>query len=216
MLTVMTFFTRSAAGVGILLSVLLLVLLMSRIRTGAMKWLFIPVIASIPSTFAVFILSYWFEIHHWRTAILRGGMEAFLYSGRLSILVIANILFVRTTDFRRLIEGLRSIWFPPVAVLLLITVFRFFPVFLDEVQRIYEVQRVRGLNKKQFLLPKYWLPLALPFIIVTIQRAYELALSFHLRGGMRLLRRKRLSFQRVDFIILGIAICVGILMTIYY
>jgi len=210
MLTMMTFFARSSAVVITLLIVMLLLSYFNRIRIGGMKWLFVPIVASIPVTLAVFILSYWLESKSPHTAIVRGIIEGALYLGRLSILLVANIVLVRTTDFRRLTEELRIIGLPATAVLLLATAFRFFPVLLDEVQRIFEVQRLRGLERKQLLLPSCWLPLALPFLVVTIQRAYELALSFYIRGGAEWSQRRTLAIRPLD--VLAVSLTAGVLL----
>jgi len=99
---------------------------------------------------------------------------------------------------------------PATAVLLLATAFRFFPVLLDEVQRIFEVQRLRGLERKQLLLPSCWLPLALPFLVVTIQRAYELALSFYIRGGAEWSQRRTLAIRPLD--VLAVSLTAGVLL----
>jgi len=200
-LTVMTFFSPTVLEVSFLFTVMVLLLVFNRIRIGNMKWLFIPVAASIPATLAVFILSYWMETRLVLPAIQRGCVEGFLFIGRLSILLIGNIIFVRTTDFRQLSEALSAIGLPSLPVLLLATVFRFFPVLLDEVKRVFEVQRMRGLRFRHLFIPKYWLPLALPFLIVTIQRAYELAISLYLRGGIGTTKLTKLSFGVQDALI---------------
>ena len=216
LLTLTTFFARSVEEVAILFSITLLLFFANRIRVGSMKWLFVPVVAAIPGTMAVFMLSYWLEERNVQSAAARGSVDAALYVGRLMILLVANIIFVRTTDFRRLTEELRLLGLPATFVVLLATVFRFFPVLLEEVRRIFEVQRLRGLETKQLVLPKYWLPMALPFLIVTIQRAYELALSFYLRGGLVALDRKRLSVCPSDIAAVGATAAVMAIQMAYH
>lgn len=206
--TVMTFFAKSLTEVSVLLLLMLLLLWVSRVGVGGLKWLFIPVLGAVPGTLGVFIISYWFESGNLHASVLRGSIEASSYLGRLCLLVVGNIIFVRTTDFRKLTEVLHDVGMPSMAVLLLATVFRFFPVLLGEVERVFEVQRSRGLKLRQLLVPKHWIALAIPFFVVTIQRAYELALSFYTRSGLIHGQRKRVSIHLNDVLAIGVVVCV--------
>jgi len=203
-LTVVVFFARSPWILG---GVLLydVVLLGGRgIHMGRLKWLFVPFLLSVPVTLAVFVISYWIEFSNFEEGLWRGLSDSGLFLMRILVLLMANIMFVRTTDMRRLGECLNAIHVPYTIVLLITTVFRFLPLIVEEVHRIVEVQRSRGLRPINLLLPRCFLPLVIPLLLINMQRAHDMALSMEMRGRMQKTRSIPLSLRWTDWTVIAL------------
>jgi energy-coupling factor transporter transmembrane protein EcfT len=182
-LTILIFITDQLALLLLLLLYILLFFRIGRIKTGGLKWLVIPFLMSLPLTYLVFIVSYWIDANDFYTGFSRGVFEASQFHLRILILILANILFIKTTDTRQLVHMLQVIHIPEIFILVLATVFRFFPILIDEGRRIIEVQRTRGIRPYHLLRPHHSLPLLIPLFIINMQRAQEMALSVRLRGS---------------------------------
>lgn len=199
-LTVCIFLTNQLEWLGLLLLYVLTGFLVSKVRLGILKWMLVPFIISVPTSIFIFIASYWVE-----TGSLAAGLEKGLYEGslfllRILILLLANILFVRTTDVRQLTSVLTALKFPETAVLLITSVFRFIPLMLEEGQRILDVQRTRGIKPLHLLLPNRFLPLVVPLLVINMQRSYEMSLSMQLRGGLQKEKNAAHTFSFSDIV----------------
>ncbi|ACF12906.1 cobalt transport protein [Chloroherpeton thalassium ATCC 35110] len=169
-----------------------------KIRLKEVKWFLLVFFASVPFTYAVFIASFWVEENRLSYGLEKGTIEATIFTLRLLILLLANLIFVKTTDIRRFSEQLHAIRVPRSITVLISTVFRFLPLIIDESARILEVQRVRGLKPTHLLKPRYFLPLVVPLITLNMQRAYEMALSMQLRGGLFPKKSQPVRFSKYD------------------
>ena len=198
-LTVGVFFARSPWMLAGMLLYILGLFLLGSARAGALKWLFVPFLLGLPATVAVFVVSYWVEFGDFQAGLWRGLSEGGLFLARILVLLTANILFVRTTDMRRFAECLDALRVPHTIVVLITTVFRFFPFIIAQAQRIVEVQRSRGLRPTHLLWPRRFLPIVIPLLLINMQRAHDMALSLEMRGGLRRRRQASLDLRWPDW-----------------
>lgn len=208
LLTTLVFFFKSPIVLGILSIYVLLLMVYSRTNLGTMRWLFVPFLMSMPVTFGVFIASYWVSFNNFVLGSQKGLAEGGLFFLRIFLLLVANILFVKTTDIRQFASALTQIQIPQTFVTLITTVFRFFPMMLQEGQRIIEVQRTRGVRPHHLLRPHHFLPIVIPLLLINMQRAHEMALSMKLREITLHSSSGPVIFGRRDFWILAIHTCV--------
>ncbi|MCD6335589.1 MAG: energy-coupling factor transporter transmembrane protein EcfT, partial [Candidatus Latescibacteria bacterium] len=168
-LTVVVFFARSPWVLGGMLLYTVGLFVLGGIRMGKMRWLFVPLLLSAPVTFGVFVVSYWVESGSLQAGLWRGLSDGGLFLMRIFVLLTANILFVRTSDMRRFAECLGALRVPHILVVLIATVFRFLPLIMEEVRRIVEVQRSRGLRPVHLLWPCRFLPIVIPLLLINMQ-----------------------------------------------
>ena len=107
----------------------------------------------------------------------------------------------------RLASILSALRIPPLIIVLITTVFRFFPLILQEGQRIIEVQRTRGIKPIHLLRPHHFLPIVIPLLLNNMQRAHEMALSMKLRGIDFFTSADAINLTLPDFFVLGIHGC---------
>jgi energy-coupling factor transport system permease protein len=182
LLTTVVFIVKSPVFLGFLAGYILIAMGVSRTGIGMMRWLFIPFLISVPVTTLIFVGSYWNELGSLRLGFIRGLTESGLFFLRIFLLLLANIVFVRTTDIRKFARSLSRIKIPQVFVTLIITTFRFFPMMIQEGRRIIEVQRSRGIGPRHLLRPHHFLPIVIPLLLINMQRAHDMVLSMRLRG----------------------------------
>ena len=216
LLTTLVFFVKSPIVLGLLSSYVLLLMICSRTGLGMMRWLFVPFLMSMPVTFGVFIASYWMSFNNFIPGLLTGLSEGGLFFLRIFLLLVANILFVKTTDIRQFARALTQIRIPQTFVTLITTVFRFFPVMLQEGQRIIEVQRTRGIRPRHLLRPHHFLPIVIPLLLINMQRAHEMALSMKLRGVVLHPSSESVAFRRLDFWVLVTHACLVLGVFIFF
>ncbi|MBN1351945.1 energy-coupling factor transporter transmembrane protein EcfT [candidate division KSB1 bacterium] len=203
LLTTLIFFIDSLPLLGLLSVYVLLLLWYSGTSMGMMRWLFVPFLLSMPLTFAIFIISYWMELNSFDVGLATGLNEGGKFFLRIFMLLVANILFVRTTDIRQFANALTRFRLPQTFVTLIVTVFRFFPTLLREGQRIIEVQRTRGMRPRNLLRPHHFLPIVIPLLLINMQRAHEMALSMKLRGIVLHTSDESIPFRIQDILILA-------------
>ena len=182
LLTTLVFLVRSPVILGILTGYILILMWVSRTGMGMMRWLIIPFLISAPMTTFVFIGSFWIELGSLQRGLTRGLTEGGLFVLRIFLLLLANIIFVRTTDIRQFAGAMTRIKMPEIFVTLITTTFRFFPMMIQEGQRIIEVQRSRGIRPRHLLRPHHFLPIVIPLLLINMQRAHDMVLSMKLRG----------------------------------
>jgi len=104
------------------------------------------------------------------------------YTARIGALMLANLLFLHATPLPELMALLRRLALPCRAALFLATLIRFLPSALQEVRRVVEAQRCRGLERRRLLTPSGLLALAVPLFLAQVQKSHDLALSLEIRG----------------------------------
>ena len=182
LLTTLVFIVRSPVILGILTGYVLLLMGASKTGMGMMRWLIVPFLISAPMTMLVFIGSYWTELGSLKPGFIKGFSEGGLFLLRIFLLLLANVIFVRTTDVRQFAGAMTRLKIPQVFVTLITTAFRFFPMMIQEGQRIIEVQRSRGICPRHLLRPHHFLPIVIPLLLINMQRAHDMTLSMRLRG----------------------------------
>jgi energy-coupling factor transport system permease protein len=202
LLTTLVFIVRSPVFLGFLTGYVLIVMGVSRTRIGMMRWLFIPFLISVPMTTCVFVGSYWSELGSLKLGFIRGLTEGGLFFLRIFLLLLANIIFVRTTDIRQFAVSLTRIKIPQVFVTLITTTFRFFPMMIQEGRRIIEVQRSRGIGPRHLLRPHHFLPIVIPLLLINMQRAHDMVLSMKLRGMALQATSRSVPFSSLDLWVL--------------
>ena len=95
-------------------------------------------------------------------------------------------LLLCTTELKDLVVALvEKVRFPAEYALMLVTILRFIPTFLGELEQITMAQRARGFkNDGRFPWQKWkgLLPLTIPLVRNALVRAQELAVAMQLRG----------------------------------
>jgi energy-coupling factor transporter transmembrane protein EcfT len=142
---------------------------------------------------------------------------------RLSLLTSTFSLFFSTTtpaEFRLALEALKL---PYRYAFSLSLAFQNLTIFDRETQLIREAQRSRGAWqppagwKKLIETTKDLISLTVPSIVMTTKRAWTMTEAAYARGFNSPKRNpyKKLRMQLKDWIIIGIAICAGILLVIW-
>ena len=118
----------------------------------------------------------------WREGIILGATWYGLFSLRLVVVVLSDLLVVKLTSFSNLILSLRSLRLPSRVVLFASALVSMLPNILSMALRVIEVQRCRGFEAKRMLRPSSFLPLFIPVFLAQMRRSADLALSLELRG----------------------------------
>jgi len=138
--------------------------------------------AGYPVAWLVFTVSYWDRGSPAPYNLYVGLHTSGEFALRLLVIVLANLLFIATTDPRQFARSLRGWRVPSELCLMFMTVLRFLPLAVGEVRRILDAQRCRGFRMRRLWRPDAWLPLTVPVLISTLHRAEGLAMSLELRG----------------------------------
>jgi energy-coupling factor transport system permease protein len=158
-----------------------LIILLSKILLGIIKWLLGLFIAGAPFLFAVFVIS-GYNIHgDWNTAFEWGSISFGLFFLKVKNLALLNIIIVKTSGAKDFISSLRSLGFPNKATIFITTLIRFIPQTFEEVKKIIDIQKCRGFNTKNLYNPKYFLPVFIPVFISQLNKANELSLTLEIR-----------------------------------
>jgi energy-coupling factor transporter transmembrane protein EcfT len=182
--TVLIFQVDSLLGLAILIIPLMLLNLSFLTGLSALRlWWFLPLL-SWPLTIAVFVLAYASGGAEWASAWNRGSSAGSIYFLRLLSLMLANILFVISTDKQQLAVILEQWHIPEKLRILLLSLFGFLPIFIHEGQRIVEVQRCRGIRLRHLFTRHHLLPLAIPLFVLIMQRSAEMAVAITLRSNL--------------------------------
>jgi energy-coupling factor transport system permease protein len=135
-----------------------------------------------PFTWLLFWSSYWSSETPLPVGLAASAQDSAVFTLRLLIIVLGNLLLLATTDPRDLARSLRAWWLPAELCVMLMTVLRFVPLAGGQAQRIFDTQRCRGYRLRRLWLPTAWLPLCIPLLVSTLHRAEALAISLELRG----------------------------------
>jgi energy-coupling factor transporter transmembrane protein EcfT len=138
-------------------------------------------LSGFPLMAALFAIAGYEQTGTWPAGIRWGLYEAGIFTLRVKITVLFNVLLVRTTTVREFMGTFRWLRCPEQAILFLTTVIRFIPVSVVECKRIIDVQRCRGLRRRSLLTPQGLLPVLVPLLLAQVRRAHDLALCLEIR-----------------------------------
>jgi len=151
----------------------------SRTLLRALAW---TILMPLPGMAVLFLLAGREAMGAWRPGALWGLAHLAPYLLRIGCLMLANLLFLQATPLPELMNALRRLPIPDRAALMVATLIRFLPSALQEVSRVLEAQRCRGLARCRLLTPSGLLALVVPLFLAQIQRSHDLALSLEIRG----------------------------------
>lgn len=174
--------------------------------------LLVPVVfaATLPTLLLLFLLGGMEKAPDWQTGVFIGLSGLAVFSLRLFVVVLADILVVKWTTFSDLLLALRALHLPGKLVLFTSTLATMLPNVFALAMHILEVQRCRGFEPKRLWNPKNFLPLFVPVFLAQMRRATDLALSLELRGisGRALSGGARLTFHAGDAVLVAAAVAV--------
>ncbi|MCL2696612.1 MAG: energy-coupling factor transporter transmembrane protein EcfT [Oscillospiraceae bacterium] len=164
------------------------------------------------------ILAHWwiFKIH------TEGAKIAAFMIVRIITLITGMSLLTYTTSpimltdaIEALLAPLKKLRFPvhELAMMMMIAL-RFIPLLIEETDKIMMAQKARGANldaKGLIKKAKALIPILIPLFISAFKRANELAMAMECRcykGGEGRTRLKKLNSSVLDFIALGLILCV--------
>ena len=149
---------------------------------GAGRRFLLAAAAGYPAMFLIFAASSWPVGQALGSHLAASAAASGMFSGRLATLVLANLLFVRTTDPREFARSLRGWLLPAELCVMAMIVLHFITLAGQQARRILEAQRCRGYRLSHLWWPSAWLPLGVPLLVHTLHRAESLAISLELRG----------------------------------
>lgn len=139
-------------------------------------------ILGLPTLLVLFLLGGVEKAADWREGLVLGLSWLGLFSLRLFVVVLVDVLVVKWTTFSNMLLSLRGFGLPAKAVLFVSTLASLLPAMFAMSLRVVEVQRARGFEAKRLVRPSQFLPLFVPVFLAQMRRASELALSLELRG----------------------------------
>ncbi len=148
-----------------------------------MVWLLFGVfILGLPTLLVLFILGGVEKAGSWTEGTLLGLGWLGLFSLRLFVMVLVDVLVVKWTGFSDMLLSLRGLGLPAKVVLFVSAMVGILPRAFALASQVIEVQRCRGLSPKKLLRPRHLLALFVPVFLIQMRRATDLALSLELRG----------------------------------
>ncbi len=132
-------------------------------------------------------------IFPWLSITCEGLMLAIKSVLRIVFIASFSILMTSSMDHLELAYALKTVLKPltylrirvePI-VLSVSLGFRFIPIIISEIERIYTAQLAKGLNPGKlspFKVAKFWMMIVNPLINSTLRRAEDLALAMEMRG----------------------------------
>jgi energy-coupling factor transport system permease protein len=142
-------------------------------------------IGSMPVLLVLFLLGGMEKAATWQEGIWLGLGWMGVFTLRLLIMVLADLLVIKLTSFSNMILSLRGLHLPGWVVLFVSALMSMLPNICGMALRVIEVQRCRGFEVKQLLRPSNFLPLFIPVFLAQMRRSSDLALSLELRGVSR-------------------------------
>ena len=217
------FLADGFSGYGFMLLVLAMVSAMARIKpktllSGLKPLLFILIFTGVLN---LFYGTGEPLVKLWVFSITWSGIKSAVFMVlRIMILVCGTFLLTYTTSPLSLTDGLEGLLSPlkkiriPVHELsmMMSIALRFIPTLIEETDRIMSAQRARGASFDTGKLKDRaaaLLPLLVPLFISAFRRAEELATAMECRcyhGGEGRTRMKKLSFKRIDFFTIILAV----------
>ena len=148
-------------------------------------------------------------------------MSAFMVTRIITLIVGMSLLtytsspIMLTDAIESLLAPLKKLRFPvhELAMMMMIAL-RFIPLLIEETDKIIMAQKARGANldaKGLIKKAKALIPILIPLFISAFKRANELALAMECRcykGGEGRTRLKKLKCSALDFVALGLILCV--------
>jgi energy-coupling factor transport system permease protein len=139
----------------------------------------------------------------------------------MSLLTYTTSPIMLTDAIEALLSPLKKLRFPvhELAMMMMIAL-RFIPLLIEETDKIMMAQKARGANldaKGLIKKAKALIPILIPLFISAFKRANELAMAMECRcykGGEGRTRLKKLKASAIDFLALGLIICVFALIII--
>jgi len=158
---------------------------------------------------------------------LEGLLVGLQYSAKILLMVISGVLLTATTKPLTLALGLETMlrplekWRMPVGqwALMIVLALRFFPLILEEWERIRLSQQARGIVPTTIGERLYWpAKLIIPLLLSLITRAERLSMAIEARGfqqGFHRTHFQQLTFHKRDgySILLPIFVSVIVLLT---
>ena len=224
------FSAKSFLSYGVLFSVLIAVIAVSRVPVksilrGLKPVLFILIFTALLNILYTkgdhVIVSFWVFTVTWEGVRTAGFMVL-----RIMMLITGTFLLTYTTSPILLTDGLETLLSPlkrlrvPVheLAMMMSIALRFIPTLIEETDKIISAQRARGADFDSGSLirrAKALIPLLIPLFISAFRRADELAVAMECRcyhGGEGRTRLRRLEYRALDYtaMSLSLALCVGI------
>ena len=233
-LIVFVFLAPDFIGIGILSSVILAVLLLSRVPFSMYLRNLKPLIAIIVLT-AILNIFYVTDgtvlVSWWIITITSEGLlKAAFMATRIVLMILISSVLTYTTTPTELTDAIESLLSPlkfiglgeavhTLAMMMTIAL-RFIPTLTDETDKIMSAQKARGADMENggiFKRLRALMPILIPLLFSSVRRAYELAEAMDCRcykGGKGRTRMKKLSPSYIDFIALFfmLVICVIIIL----
>ncbi|MCL2637796.1 MAG: energy-coupling factor transporter transmembrane protein EcfT [Oscillospiraceae bacterium] len=133
----------------------------------------------------------------------------------MSLLTYTSSPIMLTDAIEALLAPLKKLRFPvhELAMMMMIAL-RFIPLLIEETDKIMMAQKARGANldaKGLIKKAKALIPILIPLFISAFKRANELAMAMECRcyrGGEGRTRLKKLTCSAIDFLALGLILCV--------
>lgn len=136
----------------------------------------------LPTLLLLFLLGGIEKAATWREGVLLGLGWLGIFSLRLLVVLLVDVLVVKWTSFSDMLLSLRSLGLPSKAVLFVSALTSLLPAMFALSLRVVEVQRARGFEARRLVRPSQFLPLFVPVFLAQLRRASDLALSLELRG----------------------------------
>ncbi len=150
-----------------------------------------------------------------------GLLNAIHFSLRLVFLVAGSSLLTLTTapvtltdGLERLVSPLKKIGFPAHEMAMMMTIaLRFIPTLAEEADKIMKAQSARGADFQSGNLKaraKALIPLLVPLFVSAFRRAGDLAMAMEsrcYRGGEGRTRLHVLKTSRLDWLAMGVMVC---------
>ncbi|MBU8908585.1 energy-coupling factor transporter transmembrane component T family protein [Desertibacillus haloalkaliphilus] len=231
-LVIITFLANNWLSYGILASVAVVAILLSKVPVRFIYKGLKPIFIIIIFTFLLHLLLTkegeliftvgWFEVYE------GGIMQGAFISLRLLLLVMITSLLTLTTTPIDLTDGLefmlnplKRVGLPAHELALMMSIaLRFIPTLLQETEKISKAQMARGVDfttgpfKER---AKAIIPLLIPLFISSFKRAEELALAMEsrgYRGGEGRTKLRQLQWRRNDTVLFIFILVIAIILLI--
>ena len=171
------------------------------------------------------IFQIWFLKVTWE-----GLFRGLMMGTRLILLIIGTSILTLTTSPIQLTDGIESLLKPgkkmgipahELAMMMTIAL-RFIPTLLEETEKIMKAQMARGADFQSGGImhrAKSLVPLLVPLFVNAFRRADDLAIAMEARGyrgGEGRTKFRKLKFQTVDGVALGVALTFAVVVGVFF
>ena len=167
-------FLKDLLVISVLFLSVILVLLLLKIQSEFFEWikpiLFVCVFIVILQTFTHFPFRFSVE----------GMIFGISVSMRLLTLLTLVFTFTSTTKSREILEAFSFLPYE-VAIMLMLSL-RFIPLVRDNLTKIINAQKARGLNFRSLNIFKTYFPILVPIFVKSLEGSNHLALAMESRG----------------------------------